>query len=113
MSSFRGTEIGIDGVEIEGDTDNIRIRFSVQFMDQDGLVHATTVHELRVSAEDTGNKKAVAESSSELIRNLIRWCKDAHFDTDYELDNPVPNTEENNGIAESLRIISDEPGESA
>lgn len=107
-SGFKGTRVEFESVSIlSRSTTGAVVQARVQFVDNDGLVHARTTHELALTANPQ-----IAAAARNLLDELRRWTEAAHFDhVENPIDNVVLDEEESGpkGIAEALRG-TDEPG---
>lgn len=97
-SGFKGNRLGIDEVSIRGS----HISVGVQFLGEEGVVHATSKHTL-----DLGTHTDIREAARELMEALHNTIVHIHFESP-EVGTPIEEVAR--GIAESLESETDEPG---
>lgn len=104
---FKGTEVHFRSIQIVGMSTGAQIIVEVQFVDGEGLTHATTRHTLEPSID-----QKVADAVRVLHDALRAFVEERHY-TDAN-SSPGPGTERvtPRGIAESLRDESDDSDES-
>lgn len=97
---FRGTEVRLIGaVEVAGkDGGNAQVAFTVAFVDEGGVVHATSRHKISVEAA-----AEVQEAVRVLISTLEAYARRAHF-TDESVTQEFPKQ---HGISESFPSAPD------
>lgn len=104
---FKGTKIHIDTLTLSnGPTGMPTLKVGIQFVSEDGIVHAVAQHAYVVDPEVSTDALPVA--LSEVLRLVTRRIERDHFDTPHDA-----KTEAFVGIAESIRSktgASDEPG---
>lgn len=106
-SQFKGTSVHFRSIQIFGLTTGARITVDVQFVGEDGLTHATTRHELELSADPK-----VADAARELHTALRAFVEGLHYtDANSSLGAGTEGVKPR-GIVESVRGFSDEPDES-
>lgn len=94
-SRFKGTRVAITEVTLVGQpagTPPLQVR--IQFVDADGLVHASTTHRI-----DLGRTPALQEAARGLLDAVKSWAERLHYE-DAEPDNE--QEQESHGIAEAL-----------
>lgn len=74
---FKGTVIGVSRVEVTGGATNAALSFDVQFMSEDGDVHAHTKHRYELS--DEPNLARVLAATQELFEAVIELAANTHF----------------------------------
>jgi len=75
-TGFRGSVVNVSEVIVQGDSVNgARVIFRVLFTDTEGVVHATTKHEIDPMAHGSDLQEAV----SALVKAVTRWAETAHF----------------------------------
>lgn len=102
---FKGTEVHFRSIQVVGMSTGAKIIAEVQFVDDSGLTHATTRHQLEPSAD-----QKVAEAVRVLHDALRSFVENLHYTDASSPDTGGKVTPR--GIAESLRDESDEPDES-
>lgn len=107
-SSFKGTEVSLQKIVLEGKATGAVLAVDVRFEDKNGIVHAITRHQLETTAD-----QKIALASKALYEAIKAWIEAAHFD-DPASTSTTPTTERvtPRGIAESVRGATDSADDS-
>lgn len=97
-SSFKGTQVELARVTIEGRSTGPIVKVEVQFCNKDGLVHAFTRHELEPTVDPR-----LASATKQLMDAVKAWVEHAHYEDAAGAARRVTT----GGIAESLRGSAD------
>lgn len=104
---FKGTRVMIDRLSVEpGPGGTPVLSCSVQFGDDDGVIHAVANHSILLDPEMSTD--GIAPLVNELLQRVTKKIEALHFTRPHSADNPVLK-----GIAETLqapRTDSDDLG---
>lgn len=96
--SFKGTQVALAKVTIEGRATGPIVKVEIQFCNKDGVVHAFTRHELEPTVDPR-----VAAATKQLMDALKVWAEHAHYEDAAGAARRVTT----GGIAETLRGSGD------
>jgi len=97
-SSFKGTQVELARVTIEGRATGPIVKVEIQFCNKDGVVHAFTRHELEPTVDPR-----IASATKQLMDAVKSWAEHAHYEDAAGAARRVTT----GGIAESLRGSAD------
>jgi len=90
---FRGSVVRLERVAIQGSPTGAGLKFTIQFTDREGIVYATSTHEVEV-----GVTPRVHAAITELRDAITEWATKVHFQD----ATPAESKKVLRGIAESL-----------
>lgn len=96
--SFKGTQVELSRVTIEGRATGPIVKVEVQFCNKDGVVHAHTRHELEPTVDSR-----VASATKQLMEAVKSWVEHTHYEDAAGAARKIST----GGIAESLRGSAD------
>ena len=92
--SFKGTQVELARVTVEGRATGPVVKVEVQFCNKDGVVHAYTRHELEPTVDPR-----VASATKQLMDAVKLWVERTHYEDAAGAARRITT----GGIAESLR----------
>jgi hypothetical protein len=96
--SFKGTQVELARVTIDGRVTGPIVKIEVQFCNKDGVVHAFTRHELEPTVDPR-----IASATKQLLDAVKSWAEHVHYEDAAGTARKVTT----GGIAESLRGSAD------